>query len=338
MLKLKLRRIKTNLIILLVCWAITAVCAYFAVPAIVNRFSTPIPLEEVDFSGNIDGLYVSGTISYIYDYYAETTMSSVPIARQYLIPIDDYYMGLYAPDRFIKGTADILMEASYAYANGWDDGTKLADAQFEVTGTINKLSWKNLKYYHDYLDWDNLDADTQAQFLPFVLEINHYGHLESIAVAILLMIAGILSFLFGLLFIPAIFGKSRIEKYVNQNEKPFLARSRVEDFLQNTPEFEKMRYDEEFICDNTGDAFGEITDLVWAYKKPGKYNASLMLGFIEGDAVIACVAEDEIIEEHLYNIEEFYPHVIIGHSEPLEKLYRENREEFLRLRYYKAGM
>ena len=334
MLKLRWNRIKANLQVIFLCWILTAICAFFALPAFMERNPSPVPLTEVNFSGDIDGLYVSGTLHYIHDCYSETVKSNLILAKQYLISLDNsYYMGLLASSEEDMAAADALMDATYAYANAWDDGTKLEDASFEVTGTIHKLRGKSLKLYKESLDWERLDSQTQEHILPYYIKIGSTWRMPK-PLAITLVVIGSLSFLFSLLFIPELFYKSKLEKYVRQSANPILTRQTIEDFLENTPEFAQLRYDEDFICNDTGNAFGEIKTLVWAYKKPGKYSSSLMLGFLEGDVVTACIAEDALIDEHLYCIEEFYPHVITEYSKDLEKLYRENRKAFLNQRYY----
>lgn len=69
--------------------------------------------------------------------------------------------------------AENLLNASIEYLYGDDtDGTGLEAAQYEVKGAIQVMPSDSLKYYHEYLEWDAMDADSQELFLSYYLQVN----------------------------------------------------------------------------------------------------------------------------------------------------------------------
>ena len=152
----------------------------------------PTPLEEIDFSGDIEGMYVTGTIYYIYDCYCEETEDGVVVRREYLIDADDYYyMALRADDEDMQA-ADALCDASYKYYLGEDDGTQLVAAQYQITGVIEEIPSSTLEFYHDYIGWDTLDEATKETFLPYYIRVTDYESESgtSLFAAVIFLIGG----------------------------------------------------------------------------------------------------------------------------------------------------
>lgn len=302
----------------------------------------PIPLEEVDFSGDIEGLYVTGTIYYIYDCYCEETEDDVVTRREYLIDADDYYYMALRADDADMAAADALMDASYAYYLGEDDGTGLAAAQYEVTGVIEKIPSATLEFYHDYLEWDTLDAESQEMFLPYYLRITDYESESASGIAI-----SIPFFLGGGIFLIMVlsgFYQRTVKKYINASPSPELTREKVENFLETTPKTNGMRYNHEFICgSNIGvTIFGETAKVAWVYPHTTTHRVfmipilkthNIVFGFTDGTKQQADTKNQKTTEEHLQALQALCPKAVFGYSADLDKMFRKNLDEFLNLRY-----
>ena len=93
--KLKHKSIKSTLLLLILLLIIGIAILCSSVPAVVNLIKGPVAWEDVDFSKDIEGLYVKGTVYFIYDPYAQETDNGNVTAYEYIIDADDtYYMGL----------------------------------------------------------------------------------------------------------------------------------------------------------------------------------------------------------------------------------------------------
>ena len=189
---LKMKSFKSVILYVLLLWVIAVIFGVAAFPGLVNSTREPIAWEEVDFSGEIEGLYVTGTVYGIYDYYCEETEDNSIISREYLTDADDnYYIALRAEGEDMTA-ANTLMDATYAYFMGEDDGSLLADNQYEITGVIKKLSGDSLQFYHEYVEWDSLDAESQSNFLPYYIDINKIGNYDAQGTTIMTVASGVM--------------------------------------------------------------------------------------------------------------------------------------------------
>ncbi len=302
----------------------------------------PIPLEEVDFSGDIDGLYVTGTIYYIYDCYCEETEDDVVVRREYVIDANDYYyMALRADDSDMKA-ADALCDASYAYYTGEDDGTRLLAAQYEVTGVIEKIPPATIDFYYEYLEWDTLDEETKAMFLPYYLRVTDYESEAGtgIGVAVIFFIAG------GIFLVMALSGfyQKNVKKYIKQSASPERTLERIENFMANTPKVNGLRCNHEFICGNTMGItiFGETEKVAWVYLHtvthrvffiPVFKNYNIVFGFTDGTRQSAEMKNKKTATANLEMLQQLCPKAVFGFTPELDKMFRKNREEFLNLKY-----
>lgn len=344
---LKMQSLKSVLILIIMFWFFAGFLAYIAAPSITTYIKGPVDLEEVDFSSDIDGLYVSGTIYGIYDWYCEEEKNGKTVAREYLIDADDYYYIALRAESSSMTAADKLMNASQAYLNGEDDGTLLETAQYTVQGVIKDIPYDSLRYYKDYVGWYGMDEAERSMFLEYYIDVNSLGT-YSITETILMVVLVIGCFLVGCIFlIGALTGRYQksITNYIKKSSNPELARDKVENFLQNTPENGEFRYNREFICNNYGGntAFGETAKLAWVYKETTNHKRglitmyqthSLVLGFADGTKQTAAVRSAESADMHILNLQELCPQIIIGYSDDLNKMFCKDINGFLNLRYH----
>lgn len=305
----------------------------------------PTPLEEVDFSGDIDGLYVTGTIYYIYDCYCEEVEDGVVTRREYVIDADDYYyMALRADDSDMQA-ADALCDASYSYYLGEDDGTQLAAAQYEVTGVIEKIPAATLEYYYDYIGWDSMDEASKETFLPYYLRVTDYESETGGSI-----VAFILFFILGGVFLTMAlsgFYQRTVKKYINGSPSPELAKQKVESFVENTPKENGMRCNHEFISgSNIGvTIFGETSKVAWVYLHtvthrvlfiPVFKNYNIFFGFTDGTLQSAAMKNKKTATANLEMLQQLCPKAVFGYTPELAKMFRKNRNEFLDLKYNAA--
>lgn len=343
---LKKRSIRNAIILCIVLVVIGGIIfGTVAVPAIMEQFKKPVAWEDVDFSGDIEGLKVTGTLYFIYDAYAEQTNGSDVVAYEYIIDADDtYYIGLRVTSKDFDAS-EALLFASYDYMDGLDDGTELLKYQYEVTGTIKEMPSDSLSLYREYLTECEIEESEQAYFLPYYLEVNaasEYDWFEVIFLGILgvaLIVAGIY------VLIAAILGKNQkhLNRYINSSTNAEAAKQRIENFLATAPVIHKLRYDQNFLCNQDGSVFGETDKLIWAYKHTVNHKRyfitvsqshSVMLTFIDGATQQFNVNNEAAADELLALLSRLCPKAIIGYSAELENLRKNNLRGFLNIRYY----
>lgn len=315
-----------------------------AFPAFETFLQKPVTLDEIDFSGEIEGIHVRDTVYGIYDWYCEETENYDTVAKEYIIDANDYYfIGLRAEHRKMN-KADHLVEASNQYLDGTDDGTLLVEAQYTIDGVIKAMPYDSERYYYEYADWCELDREI---FLPYYIDDGSYGSYDTFDLVFFSIIVIIL-FGFGtMLLIWAFSGhyQKSISTYINSCPNPAIATEKVENFLSVVPLEKGMRYNHEFIFGTYGptSVFGETEKLVWAYKHivthkrnfitVGK-SYSLMLGFADGTIQTVDIATEEILDEHLENLHKLCPKAIFDYSNELEKMFKKDLPQFLSLKYY----
>lgn len=317
-----------------------------SVPSLLTSFEEPVNLDDVDFEGDIEGLYVTGTLYGIYDCYCEETENGKPIGREYIIDADDYYyMGL-CVDKKDFDAAEALMEASWDYLDGYTDYEELEKYQYEITGTITKIPRDSLKFYNEYIDYLEYSAEEEAMFLPYYIEVGKIGN-YTMGGIIILIIAGVVFILLGIIFLILVltgFYQKSVKKYINASASPDMAAEKVERFLQNTTEVNGLRYNTEFICGQEGatTVFGEVSKLAWVYLHTVTHKRyfitvgktySLMLCFTDGTRHLVNVKNEAIATQHMERLNQQFPYIICGYSDELDRMFTKNLAGFLNLRY-----
>ena len=348
--KLKMRSLKSVILFVIIFCIVAGVGGSSVLPAVKNLFVKPISWDDVDFDGDIEGLYITGTVYGIYDWYCEETLDNRTTGKEYLIDADDkYYMGLHATYSDMDD-ANALMEASQDYLNGYDDGSDLEDAQYEITGVITKMPDDSLQFYHEYLEWSSMDADERELFLPYYINVDKIGGSYDKVDTIIVSLIALAFFLIGLFMLIRVFTghyQKSIKKYIAGSSSPDMARERVENFLENTPIVNNLRYNRDFICGQQGGTtiFGETPKLIWVYLQSTVHKRnfitvgttySLTVAFADGRRQSIEMKNDQVTREHMQKLSEICPQTIFGYSDELDKMFRKDLNGFLNLKYNTA--
>lgn len=343
---LRKRSLKAAIPVIIFCFIFGIVCSIPAISAIPKLIKGPQDLETVDFSSDIEGLYVTGKLYYIYGAYAEETKNGNVKHVEYIIDGgENYYMGMRVAKKDID-QADGLMMATFDYMEGLDDGTVLVETQYEVTGTIKKMPSENLSLYHEYIGWNTMDSQSKEIFLPYYLSVGDVGTSNMLGIVISIILAIVLFSIAIVILIRNVTGRTQraVYDYINASPSPLVAKEKVEDFLRNNPMVNGLQYNREFICGQDGDktVFGEMENLVWAYLHTVEHKRnfitikktySIMLSFANHTRQEAVLKKEAHARQHLDQIAILCPHTIIGYSDELESLYINNFPEFLKLKY-----
>lgn len=345
--KLRKKSIKTTLPLVIIFFIVGAVFIGITIPSLLTASKEPIPWDEVDFDGDIEGLYITGTLYGVYDRYCESTKNGSAVSTEFIIDADDYYyMGLLANKKNIDKVED-LMDVSWDYLEGKATYEELEELQFEITGTISKIPDDSLRYYNDYInDVAVGDPDLRDSFLPYYIEMDKIGSFTWGTILAFCIIGGLFIFLGILFLILAVNGfyQKSIKKYIANSSSPEMAESRVERFFETTREINGMYYNAEFICGQHGSTtvFGETSKIVWVYTHITKNKSyfitvskthELVICFTDGTRHFVSVKNEAVAQQHINRLSELCPQAIFGYSDELSNLFNRSIPSFLNLRY-----
>lgn len=304
----------------------------------------PVEWESVDFTEDINGLYVHGTLYGIYDSYAEETADGSVTAYEYIIDAnEECFMGLRVKKKDFEPIENLL-QVSIDYMNGEIDADIFAESKIEVYGTIKKMPEQSWEYYKIAVDWDSMTEEQQAIHLPYYLVLNEGGEDTSGAAGF-----GLIFMIFSLMGMAifvgiALFTKDEsIEKYIKNSGQPELARERVEVFLQTATDLHGSKYDDEFIFGALKGkiTFGKFEDIVWTYINRTRIRIWFIpinmyvvkIVFKDGSTQDIGVTFAAQAGDIITIIQQKCPFAIVGYSDDLLKLSKRNFKEFLNLKY-----
>jgi len=343
---LKMKSLKSVLLYVILFWGMAVVFGVAAFPGLVNSTKAPISWDDVDFSGDIEGLYITGTVYGIYDWYCEETEDDEVISREYLTDADgSYYIALRAEGEDMIA-ANTLMDATYTYFMGEDDGTLLTENQYEITGVIKKMPSDSLELFYEYIGWDSMDEESRAYFLPYYIDINKIGNYDASGTMIMSIAAGVM-FLIGvalLIFTFAGVFQKPVKKYIKNSSNPELATEKVNNFVQTVPEVNGLRYNHEFVCGNNKYliTFGETSKIAWIYKQVVNHKRyfitvsktyTIVFGFVDGTKQVAVVKNEESADSHIEQLQQLCPYSVFGYTDELDKMFRKDLNQFLNISY-----
>lgn len=345
---LKMKSLKSMLPLTLLLLIVSVILFWQALPPLFQVIKGPQDLYSVDYSGDIEGLYVSVDLPQIYDYYCQEAYENGEVrSREYIIDGDpDYYfLGMRVMEKDMD-QAETLLAACFDYWDGTGSEEAVYDAQYRVTGTIHAMPSDSLSFYHEYIEAAAVDTDA---FLPYYLEVNKIGSTDTAGMIIFLVLALLL--LAGAVFflIWPLSGRCQknVRRYIASSPNAQAALEKVEAFLTHVPSVNGLQYNQDFICGQGGatTAFGETQKLVWAYQHTTTHKQyfitvrkshALMLAFADGTRQSVSMKKDSFVKEHLQNLAFLCPRAIIGYSPELDAMFRKDFRRFLSLKYYAA--
>jgi hypothetical protein len=345
--KLRKKSIRTTLPLFLLFCIVGGAFIGVATPSLLTAAKDPIPLEEVDFDGDIEGLYVTGTLYGIYDCYCENFKNRSTTSKEYIIDANDfYYMGL-SVDKKDVDKSDALMDVSWDFLDGKATYEELEEKQFEITGTISAIPKDSLRFYNEYInDVAMGDPSLRADFLPYYIEMNKVGNFTIGTVWVFCIVGGVFIFLGILFLVLAISGfyQKSIKKYIANSGAPEMTEERVERFFENTREINGMYYNNEFICGQHGSTtvFGETSKIAWIYTHVTKHKSyfitvskthDLVICFTDGTRHFVSMKSESVAQQHINRLSELCPQAIFGYSDELSNLFNRSLPSFLNLRY-----
>ncbi len=341
--ELKMKSLKKNLLLIIVFFVVAAVFCGISVPDYLLLLKGPQNLDEMTADEIGNGLYVKGTISFIYGSYANTTKTqngnSEVVSEEYVIPVgENSYMGLVTSGSDMEKSRTLLNESEMYM----DDQSYEITGSFEVTGTIRTMDSESLRYYRDALGYDEMGSEDQALFLPYYLQAGKIGS-GDFGSLIFFTILGVLFLVLAVVFLVRALsgsGQKMLKQYCGAHVG---ADEKLEQFYRTTEPVNGLRVNHNYLLGSTADGnaiFLTTDDLVWAYTHVTR---TRMYGLItvgktyvvalrtrDGKQHMHRVKNENQAKEVLERIHEEWPWVLIGYSDELDKAYSKDRSSVLK--------
>lgn len=289
----------------------------------------------------MEGTYVEDDVYWLYtpyleEYVQESGKPEKLTGVQYVMDFDDvYYMGIFAHQDNLD-EAEELMEAVDAFHEGkldYDDVPIL-----HVKGTIKAMDQEELGYYLDLADGN---AELEATFLPYYLDMDRING-QPVAAEVVLLV-GSLALLAAALFplVKALSGgyQKKVTAKLAQAGDLETAAERAAQFYDRTEPISGVRMGAEYVYFLSGadSVLLRPWDVAWAYQSTTQHRTNgiptgktyaVVLRTMDGAQYTLPVKKEEDAQRLLEAMQTSLPGVVLGYTEEIEKLYRQNRSVF----------
>ncbi len=290
------------------------------------------------------------TVYDVYDYYSYWTDSTgKEVTRDYFVAIGDgdhvVYMGCELTGR--KNTrAYNLMETLWELEETEDEIDYSTLDYFTVKGKIKAISGDDLTYFNDFLndmsDYYGMSrAELDEYFIPYVIvapTISGDGGSMSYIIAIVgigCLVAAVI------IMMSALFGNTLkdIKKFCKNKSNAEMEMARIERFYLTTPERYGIRVSDEYFLFEGGmkPQIFDTKDVIWFYQYIVTRKSYFVtvgkdyyVRFRTADGkMVQCATKKDEIDQVIHYFMGVMPDSIVGYSDSLENMYRNNRAQMI---------
>ena len=345
--ELKMKSLKRRAVPIVICLILVAGLLWLSAFGAFKIIRGPKPMDSLALT-ELAGQYVEAEVEVIYSGYAytertnESTNHSTITEREYIIPVGDAgYMG-FAVDAEYIDTADALLDASYAMLTG---ESNTPGEPMNVKGTIVPMPKDSLEFYHRVIGYDELTAEAQQLFLPLVLKVGYVGDMRYSIIWFYTASAAVALFAAVWMLASALTGRYQkpIHAYCKASESPEATLEQLEAFYQSTEPVNEVRVGRWMMFESGGKT--EVVDakrVIWAYLRTVQHRTNGIPTGKKYSVVVRTLGraqhdipmkKQETAREVLAEIQRVLPHVVLGYTDRLERLYIERLQDFACLPY-----
>lgn len=311
-------------------------------------FQKPQELWEVP-EEELEGAYVTVELPFLYGAYAyeeeyeDNRPTGKTVSMEYLIDANDVsYCGLYVSGSAMK-KADALMEQCYAYAEGTGD---VPEKTFTVTGVMKPMSRDSLRFYKEFLEYDDMSQEEQALFLPLYLDTTVGVNWVMVGIAGIALIAAV--------WIVAYAASGKYQKNLVEaantlsGGSPEYILDQVSQLRQTDPVCKGLWVGNNLVFIDQGfrQFLYEKKDICWAYPETTRQKLYGVITVGKSHAVNLRTMDgkkynfpmvSKKIPKTMEVLDSALPDCVTGYSEELEKLYDQNRGQFAQIAAAQRG-
>lgn len=306
-----------------------------------------ITTEEVDFNSLSpeqiqENMYVKGEIQAVTGYYYghENKVTKDAIDMEFIIPVGDKYIGIYCKDstmRLLNANMKMYLDA---YASG-EDNPEEGITPVEIQGVIKPMKGESLEAYKEYAAL----SKSPENYLPYVLKETEGPYSDRPNFLVLVGILGV--FMVG----AAIYITVRVARGNLRTVTQYCRKRGNKEAVYH--ELEEFFYAGRAICDILrvddtffmmiikGDMFfAETKDILWVYSTEDANTLKILtvtdrnvikIRMRDGSAMTIGIEDVNTLRSLMRHIASRIPYVFIGYDKEIEKLYKHNRYELIRM-------
>lgn len=303
----------------------------------------PEPLNMAkDMSGQA-GRYVEYDLNLVLGSYVEEVSVDSKTRRERVTSlgylVSDYDTGITFAMTVKNDDLSVIKEMeedTFAWLDG--DGSRLSE--MKVRGTLVPLTGEKLRYFNKTIR--EMGFEDLSYVKAYSLEMNRVGEYDTFW-ALLFLFVSLLLAVFAVCTIVSHIrtkGLGKIKKYLENH--PGISMESLQDDFESAVKAGGdiwIGKDYTFYMSGFQARLFKNTEAVWAYyyKRTGRNSISQVQVYLADKSVhnlnIAETLYPQIIECYQRN----QPHMVLGYSKELQKLYEKNFDEFLNIRYRTAG-
>lgn len=288
----------------------------------------------------LEGAYVEDDIYFLYLPYVEVeqyrnNVRTGTVGMQYLTNFDDtYYMGLYVHKDSLTEARE-MMDACDAYMQGSLDAGQVP--VLHVKGTIRLMDEDDQGYYYDLAGGD---AGLEALMLPYYLDVNRVGKQTFATVAVFAAASLVCLVLAAAPLVKALTGgyQKQVRRKLAGMGDTLAAAERVERFYESTEPVCGVRMNSEYVFFQNGahSILLRPWDVAWAYQSTTQHRTNgiptgktyaAVLRTMDGKTYTLGMPEADV-QTLLERMQTALPGTVLGYSDELQALYRNDRAAF----------
>ena len=337
----QLKRESLRKVILRVVLLLALGTAFFVLFGCHKLLGTLSPKTLADLTPEtMEGAYVEDDIYFLYTPYVEVeqyrdNVRTGTVGMQYLTDFDEiYYMGLYVHKDSLQ-EAEALMDASEDFMEG-----NLAAEQMpvmHVKGTVRLMEEDDQRYYFDLAEGD---AELEAVMLPYYLDVGRVGKQTFVTVAVFAAVALICVVLAIFPLVKALTGgyQKQLRRKLSESGDMEAAAERAERFYEAAEPVCGVRMNGEYVFFQEGpnSILLRPWEVAWAYQSttqhrtngiPSGKTYAAVLRTMDGKQYTLGMSESQV-QTLLGAMETALPGTVLGYSDELAGLYKNNRDFF----------
>ncbi len=337
----QLKRESLRKVILRVVLLLALGTAFFVLFGCHKLLGTLSPKTLADLTPEtMEGAYVEDDIYFLYTPYVEVeqyrdNVRTGTVGMQYLTDFDEiYYMGLYVHKDSLQ-EAEALMDASEDFMEG-----NLAAEQMpvmHVKGTVRLMEEDDQRYYFDLAEGD---AELEAVMLPYYLDVGRVGKQTFVTVAVFAAVALVCVILAIFPLVKALTGgyQKQLRRKLSESGDMEAAAERVERFYEAAEPVCGVRMNGEYVFFQEGpnSILLRPWEVAWAYQSttqhrtngiPSGKTYAAVLRTMDGKQYTLSMSESQV-QTLLGAMETALPGTVLGYSDELAGLYKNNRDFF----------
>ena len=339
------KRAKSGIIITIVALVIILVIGGNSFIKLIQGPADIYSLPVEDLKGSFVNAELYAIIDMFAEYTEETDGRETVKERCYIIPIgQEEYIGVNIPKDDFNDASKICDE-TFAYLMG--ERAELSTTM-QVTGNINNMKGEIKQFYYEWFQdsgylGDNLSIEEIEKYaLPYILEVDYVGWFHYGTVSVFILLGAIFFVCLAIILIRVFSGAyiSKVKRFVKKH--PEISVDEIDLDYERGVEIESSRVGKAYTYVFKGSKANILKndEIIWAYLKRITHKTNGIKTGVTYEVLIATkdkkphdipMDSEDGVYAVLEELSKHNPHIVLGYSDELKKMYKKDYDAFLEL-------